>query len=358
MAAVRPFRAVRYARPSASVVAPPYDVVSPAEREVLLARDPCNVAHLTLAEDPDDAGALYREWLEAGVLIREHDEAMWVWEQRFVDHAGRERSRLGVVAALRAERYEARVVLPHERTHADAVRSRLGLLRAVGAHLEPLFFLYEGRPPVWPPSRDPELEAEGTRLWRCDDDAGVSAFFADRQLLIADGHHRYETALTHAAETGDDDPHVLAALFSTADPGLEVLATHRVFRDRPDARLDGEACDDLETALERLAREPAHRAAAVFYDGTAPRLVRGAEGELDVELVDRLGVEGIGYTIDARRAVRAVDSGEASCAAIVRPTPPDVVFETARQGRVLPQKATHFYPKLPSGLLFLPLQDA
>jgi uncharacterized protein (DUF1015 family) len=358
VAVVQPFRAVRYAHPSPAVVAPPYDVVSPAEREVLLARDPLNVAHLTLAADPHAAKALYREWLEAGVLIREHDEAMWVWEQRFTDHEGRERSRLGVVAALRAEPYEARVVLPHERTHADAVRSRLGLLRTVDAHLEPLFFLYEGRAPVSRPSRDPDLEAEGTRLWRCDGADDVAAFFADRQLLIADGHHRYETALAYAAETGDDDPRVLAALFSIDDPGLEVLATHRVFRDRPEAGLDGDPCDDLEAALEQLAREPTQRAAAVFYDGAAPRLVRGAEGELDVELVDRLGVEGISYTIDAERAVRAVDAGEASCAVLVRPTPADTVFETAREGRVLPQKATHFHPKLPSGLLFLPLRDA
>jgi uncharacterized protein (DUF1015 family) len=358
MAVVTPFRAVRYAHPSTAVVAPPYDVVSSAERKVLLARDPHNVAHLTLAEDPDVAGALYREWLDAGVLIREHDAAMWVWEQAFVDHRGRARSRLGVVAALRAEPYEARVVLPHERTHADAVRSRLRLLRAVASHLEPLFFLYEGSPPVAPPEREPDLDAEGTRLWRCDDAGRVSDFFAGRQLLIADGHHRYETALLHATETGDRDPRVLAALFSTGDPGLEVLATHRLFRDRPDVRVDGEVCDDLATALARLAQEPVHRAAAVVYDGGPPRLVRGAVDQLDVELVDRLGLEGIAYTIDVERAVNAVDAGEASCAVLVRPTPLDTVFETARRGRVLPQKATHFYPKLPSGLLFLPLRDA
>ena len=358
MADVQPFRAVRYARPSPAVVAPPYDVVSPEEREVLLGRDVHNVAHLTLAENAEEAGRLYRAWLAQGVLIHDESPAVWACEQSFRGADGASHSRFGVVASLRAVPYEQRVVIPHERTHAEPIQSRLRLLRAVRAQLEPLFFLYEGEPPLRAPERRPDLEAEGTRLWRLADGDLVSEFFQGRQVLIADGHHRYETSLAFAAETATGATRVLAVLVSTDDPGLEILAAHRVFSSRPDLTHQGERCRDLEAAMTRLAGETYERSAAVFYRAGSATLVRGAHGELDVELVDHAGLEGISYTIDLEEAVGRVDIGAADCAYLVRPTRIEDVFERARRGEVMPPKATHFFPKLTSGLLFHPLESA
>ncbi len=358
MADVQPFRAVRYARPSSTVVAPPYDVVSPDEREVLLRRDPHNVAHLTLADDEEEAGRLYRAWLAEGVLVHDDSPAVWACEQSFRGADGAPRSRFGVVASLRAEPYEHRVVIPHERTHAEPIQSRLRLLRAVRAQLEPLFFLHEGEPPLRAPERPPDLEADGTRLWRIADGGVVSGFFRGRQVLIADGHHRYETSLAFDAETATPGAaRVMAVLVSTADPGLEILAAHRVFSGRPDLAPDGVPCRDLEDAITRLAGESYERSAAVFYRGGSATLVRGPPGELDVELVGRAGLEGISYTVDRQEAVGRVDSGAADCAYLVRPTRIEDVFERARRGEVMPPKATHFFPKLTSGLLFHPLES-
>ena len=118
MADVAPFLAVRYTLPSPSVVAPPYDVISPAEREVLEARDPHNVVHLTLSDSEEEAGRLFRAWVDEGVLVRDEKPAVWALSQDYVGPDGIARTRAGIVASLRAEPYETRTVLPHERTHA------------------------------------------------------------------------------------------------------------------------------------------------------------------------------------------------------------------------------------------------
>ena len=355
MADVQPFRAVHYARASSAVVAPPYDVVLDDERERLLASDPHNVAHLTMAPDAAEAGRLYREWLAAGVLIREDRPAIWVLEQDVNGAHGAPQHRRGIVAALRAEQYERRIVIPHERTHAEPIASRLRLLRAARSQLEPLFFLYEGEAPVQAPDGPPDLEAGGTRLWRVEHAPALPTFFADRQVLIADGHHRYETTLAYAAEHGlPGDARVMAVLVSTDDPGLEILATHRLFAGRPELDPAGEPCSSLDDALARLAAEPWSHAAAVAYRRGVATLLRGRAGELDVELVGAFGLDGISYTVELPDAVARVDRGEADCALLVRPTRIVDVFERAQRGEVMPPKATYFYPKLTSGLLFLP----
>jgi uncharacterized protein (DUF1015 family) len=359
MADVAPFRAVRYARPGPSVVAPPYDVVSAGERDELAARDPHNVVRLTLAASEDDAGRLFRAWLADGVLVRDDEPAVWVLEQSYTGPDGVARVRTGLVASLLAEPYETGAVLPHERTHAAPKESRLRLLRAARAQLEPIFLLYDGAPPLTPPARGPDLAVDGTRLWRvagAEAEAACAAL-ADRQLLIADGHHRYETALAYAAAEGaPESGRVLAVLVSTADPGLEIFPTHRVFSGRGDIAPEGEDAGGPEEALARLGAEGHECGAAVAYAGGAARLVHGGAGELDVELVDRFGHDGIAYTPDWRDAVTRVDAGEADVAFLLRPTRIEDVFARARVGRVMPPKSTYFFPKLLSGLLFLPLE--
>jgi uncharacterized protein (DUF1015 family) len=352
VAEVKPFRAVRYGERAGSLetlVAPPYDVISPAQRDELAARNVHNVVHLTLPEDEAAAGASWRAWRKDGTLAEDEEPGYWWLSQDYVGPDGVARTREGLVAALKAEPYENRVVLPHERTHRGPKEGRLRLLREVQAQLEPLFFLYEGAPPARKPDREPDLYVEGARLWRLRPE-GIAEAFADRQLLIADGHHRYETALAYGEDTD-----VLAVLVSLDDPGLMIFPTHRVFEHEPAERLPAEErLGDPDAARRALEQVPSDRAAALLYrDGAFELTVDG--NELDVRLVDRLGHEGISYTADWDEAVRAVDSGAAEVAVLMRPTRIEDVFAVAQRGETMPQKSTYFYPKLVSGLLFLPL---
>jgi uncharacterized protein (DUF1015 family) len=349
MAVVKPFRAVRYdeevAGPLERLVAPPYDVIDDAQRDELMAQSPLNVVHLTLPESEDDAARLWREWISDGVLVREPEPSFWALEQSYVGPDGVARTRRGLVASLQPEPYEKRVVLPHERTHAGPKEGRLRLLRASGVHFEPIFLLYDGKPPFEFPSGPPDLETEGARLWRIPAD-GIEEAFEEKQLLIADGHHRYETALAYGAAW------IPVVLVSTDDPGLEIFPTHRIVQE-----VNGPPPDDLDlrSALAALEREPPDRAATVLYrpEGRIA-VVHGRKGELDVQLVESLASEGVSYTPSVDEAVGAVDSGRAAGAFIVRPMRIEDVFRFAEAGETLPQKTTYFYPKLLSGLLFHP----
>ena len=201
MAVVKPFRAERYdeskADPLERLVAPPYDVLSPEQREEYLARSPYNVVHLTLPDDEEQAGRDVTDWREQGVLARDQEPVYWLLSQDYVGPDGVSRTRTGLVASLRAEPYENGVVLPHERTHSGPKEGRLRLLRATRTELEPIFLLYEGDP-LRPPAREPDLQSGGDKLWRIED----APSFEGTELLIADGHHRYETAVAYAQEGG------------------------------------------------------------------------------------------------------------------------------------------------------------
>jgi uncharacterized protein (DUF1015 family) len=358
VADVTPFRAVRFAQPTAGVTAPPYDVLTPEALADYRSRDPHNVVHLTLNDSEEEAGRLFRAWLDEGVLVRDEEPSVWAVAQDYVGPDGVARRREGLVASLGVEPYATGTVLPHERTHAGPKKGRLRLLRAARAQLEPIFLLYDGEPPVTVPDREPDLATGDTRLWRLPGD-GVAEAFAGRQLLIADGHHRYETAVAYAAEQATpESARMMVVLVSTSDPGLEIFPTHRLFRGHDEA-LPPVAVGDSAApaaAVARLAALPYDVAHAVGYRRGATFPVVGHEGELDVELVERLvGHEGLGYTADLGEAVARVDAGEFDGALLLRATRIEDVFERARRGEVMPQKTTYFYPKLTSGLLFHPV---
>ena len=358
MAEVRPFRALRYdeakAGPLETLVAPPYDVIDDAERAKYAARSPYNVVHLTLAESEEQAARDFATWRAEGVLLREAADTFWALEQEYVGPDGVARTRRGLVGSLRIEPYENRVVLPHERTHRGPKEGRLRLLRAVRGQLEPIFLLYDADPAYEHPTGEPVLEAEGARLWRLEDDALAEAF-ATQQLLIADGHHRYETALAFHEEDGSEaSAYMLVVLVSTRDPGLMIFPTHRVVE-----RLDGDlpssnGAGDPRQALALLERQPRARSAAVVYTGGSARTVYGDEGELDPQLVERYASQ-VSYTAYADEAIAAVDEGRAEAAFLLRATRIEDVFAVAARGETMPQKSTYFYPKLLSGLLFHPL---
>jgi uncharacterized protein (DUF1015 family) len=360
MADVQPFRAVRYSRAAGrldDLVAPPYDAVSPDEREELYRRSPFNVVHVTLPDSAEEAGRVYRTWLANGVLEEDGDEAAWLMVDEYVGPDGVPRERHGVVASVAAEPYEAGVILPHERTHPRIRDDRLELLRELRVHPEPIFLLVDRAFDLEVPSRPAEVEVDGSRLWRLRD-FDLPTLVGDAELLIADGHHRYESTVELAREGPPGRSRIMALVVSTGDPGLHVFPTHRVFSGRPDLRKlgRGEELLSLDAALARLGSLSHDRSAAAAYRAGGVELVWGREGELDVELVDRHGLEGIGYTPRLAEAVAAVDSGAADVAFLLREPLVDDVFATARRGERMPQKSTYFFPKPLSGLLFHPLE--
>jgi uncharacterized protein (DUF1015 family) len=351
VATVRPFRALRYdesvAGPLALLVAPPYDVLSAAGRAELLARHPRNVVHLTLPDSEEQAARDLAAWREQGVLVEEPEPAYWWLSQDYTGPDGVARRREGFVAALRLEPYENRVVLPHERTHAGPKEGRLRLLRATRTQLEPIFLLWDGTIEV-NGLGEPDLVAEESgvtsRLWRLGAEFGdaLSEELRDAQLLIADGHHRYETALAfHEEDGGERSAWMMVVIVPTDQEGLTIFPTHRLAES-----VNGAEGTPIDPPGEELPGP------VLYRDGRYELL----EGEgLDPEVVDRIAPRGVTYTPSAAEAVATVDRGEAEAAFLLRPTLIEDVWEVARRGDVMPQKSTFFYPKLTSGLLFFPL---
>jgi uncharacterized protein (DUF1015 family) len=349
VATVKPFRAVRYdvrkAGPLESLVAPPYDVLDAAARDAYLARSPYNVVHLTLPDDYEETGRLWRSWLEDGVLAHEEEPALWWLSQTYEGPDGVVRTREGLVCSLRLEPYESRVVLPHERTHDGPKEGRLKLLRAVRAEVEPIFLLYDGavEGPAGPPDVEVELEGVQNRLTRIA--AEPPPELAESRLLIADGHHRYETALAFHHEDGSEaSAWLMVVVVPSEQEGLTIFPTHRIAR-----RVGG--TDGAEPADE-APLELLQRSAVLYRNGRAYRL---PEAEVDAALVERFEPAGVTYTPHAQEAIAAVDSGEAEAAFLLRAPTVEQVRAIAERGETMPQKSTYFYPKLPSGLLFHPL---
>ena len=355
MAEIKPFRAVRYderaAGPLASLIAPPYDVIDAAARDRYRAASPHNVVHLTLADEASEAAALWNAWRADGALVRDEEPAFWWLAQDYVGPDGVARRRDGLVCALRVEPYSARVVLPHEKTHAGPKEGRLRLLRAVRADVEPIFLLYGGElePPAGEAAVDVDLDGVRNRLWQMPGDP--SAALAEAQLLIADGHHRYETALAfHAEDRTDESAWLLVVICPTAQDGLTIFPTHRIV-----GRLDPVDGEPAATVEEALALLPEGRSGAVVYRRGHVTVAEGEPGEPDAALVERLDPHDVTYTAHAEEAIATVEDGTADAALIVRPTPIELVWEIALRGETMPPKSTYFFPKLPSGLLFMPL---
>jgi len=439
MADVRPFPGIRYAAPAdlAALVTPPYDVISPEAQARYYERDPHNIIRLELGRDePGDddlnnrytrAAATFAEWRLHGVLAQDAP-ALYLYEQRFTA-AGREHTRTALMARVRLEPWEAGVVLPHERTLAKPKDDRLKLLRATAANLSPIMALYDDPAAELatllaplreaPPAADLTDEAgEGHRLWQSADPAlaeRVAAFFQDRQLYIADGHHRYETALTYRdeqralrRELDADDPanFTFMALAAVEDPGLVVLPTHRILTGLDPLRvaelgefgshffditpLDTEAVDDTLAALAAAGRggrpafvvvgpngmltfrlSDAGRAAMAQLPAGEDVGSSDAWRALDLaalhELILRRGLgvtpeqvragEHVSYTRSAEAALDAVRARPDGTvlAVLVNPTPPAAIRDVARAGDRMPQKSTYFYPKLITGLVINPV---
>jgi uncharacterized protein (DUF1015 family) len=338
---VTPFRALRYepeiAGPLGALVAPPYDVISESERADYLARSPYNIVHLTLPDSPTEAGATLAAWQAAGALRRD-EQAFWWVAQEYTGPDGVARTREGFAASVEVTPYEAGQVLPHERTHAGPKEGRLRLLRATRTQLEPIFLIYDADEPFSRPAGDPLLAvSEGgvrTRMWRIEE----PAVEIGTPLLIADGHHRYETAVAFRAE----DPtatHTFAILVSSRAPGLQIFPTHRV--------------------VQRLGAVPGEEVAGpgsgvtLYRDGRYLRVESG--DDFGPRVVESFAPEGVTYTASADEAIATVDRGDAVAAFLLEPVTIEQVAAFAHEGETMPQKSTFFSPKLTSGLLLYPL---
>jgi uncharacterized protein (DUF1015 family) len=396
------------------VIAPPYDVISPEDRTELEARSPYNVVRIDLpvGEDPYELAAeQLTTWRKQGVIVRDEQPAIWVLEQDYTGPDGSLRQRRGFLARVRVEEYGPGRIRPHERTHPGPKEDRLKLTRATQANLSPIFSLFDDpdetvtkalaritKTEPWGHATD----EDGTvnRLWRTADPGSIAEITGaakPAELLIADGHHRYETARVYAEEVGGEGPerYVLMCLVALEDPGLTVFPTHRLLRDlRPDQH------ETLATALrtnfeiERLSdatdlapaygqpvsfgyidahfRQPFRLtlkdqaiADAVLEDHAEPYrrldtavlealILKGALNMTDEDIDHMTGLD---YARDFADALQLVESGARDAAFFVAPTPIEEVRAVAAAGESMPPKSTYFFPKVPTGLVFNPLTE-
>jgi uncharacterized protein (DUF1015 family) len=338
---VRPFRALRYdeaaAGPLDRLVAPPYDVIDSTMLRDYLARSPYNVVHLTLGESAEASARDLADWRREGVLA-ETEPAYWWVAQDYVGPDGVARTREGFAASVEATPYEAGQVLPHERTHAGPKEGRLRLLRATRTQLEPIFLLYDADPVLARPEGEPAMDVTDagvrTRVWP----VSGGEIDIETPLLIADGHHRYETAVAFREEE-PSATHTFAILVSSRSPGLEIFPTHRIVQEVGD--VPGEPVDGPGEGV------------TVYRDGRYLRVA--TDDDFGPRVVESFSPAGVTYTPYAEEAVAAVDRGEAEAAFLLQPVTVEQVARFAHAGETMPQKSTFFYPKLTSGLLFHPL---
>jgi uncharacterized protein (DUF1015 family) len=436
MAEVLPFRGVRYnpelIADMAEVVTPPYDVISPEEQEGYHLRHPNNVIRLILgkAQQGDQgqsdihlrAARYFQQWMAENILVQDDQPAFYLTRVTF-SHGSSVVSRYGIIGRVRLEPFEKGVVLPHERTFSKVKSERLQLMQACHANFSPIFGLYADgngtleRLTAVAHTRTADLDfidSKGLshKVWRILDrelQDHVTASLRDQCIFIADGHHRYETALNYrnwvkTHTPGFDASHpanfVMMSLSSLNDPGMVILPAHRL--------LKGVSTQDMDSLLEKAGQyfdiqsfslgsgmEPAlcdfdaalagsadrnaigiyirHRSALdvlVLRNGVMKTLfgkeLPEALLDLDVNVLTRLimaellgfnqerldDATKIGYATTSRAAVQAVDGGQADLALILNPTRIEQVQRVAKEGLIMPRKSTYFYPKVGSGLVF------
>jgi uncharacterized protein (DUF1015 family) len=419
MADVQPLEALHYdqakAGPLQDLVAPPYDVIDPEQRAELAARSPYNVVRVDLPEGDDpyqEAARLFQLWQDEQAVVPD-GPAFWALVQDYTGPDGRKLTRRGIFARVRVTEYGPGKIRPHERTHPGPREDRLRLTRATKANLSPIFSLYDDpEQRAWralePHTQDaPWGEArddDGTvnRLWRIDDPQAIDEVqdaLEPTELLIADGHHRYETARVYADEIGGEGPHryVLMCLVALQDEGLTVFPTHRLLTDVKDPAMQ----EGLGATLKQLFEiERIEQSQLRPPDGSGPlqlgymdshfkqafRLTLKDQAvadealkefpepyrHLDTAILEALIIKGpaglsdddidhkhgLDYSRTDDEALEMVLDGRADCAFFLRSSPVQQVRDIAAAGVNMPPKSTFFFPKVPTGLVFNPVGPA
>jgi len=409
------------------MLAPPYDIISPTQRRELLEQDPHNVVRIELPADlgsagPEDyaaAAAIAADWRRDGILVKDAEPTVTVHQMRWTDAEGQARSATGLLVRLKLEEYGTDAgVLPHERTHGGPKEDRYQLLEATQLNTSPLIFLAGSDPAatsaaLLPLTQQPPdasaTTADGVahQVWirTSDDAAAVLDLMAAEPVTIADGHHRYETALKYRADrhrdAADDDStwDYLLALIYPLDQSPPALPTHRVIRGRPCGQdllerlrpyFSVEPLPDRSALVARMAEpvdlEPGATGTGrigLYTNGTAAMLTvdrSATDALLDADLsesskgldvnalsvaIDRAygddpatmaGDGRLWYVKDAQVATQQVEDEEASASFLLDGMPPAAIPSVAEAGEVMPQKSTYFDPKAPTGLVISPLE--
>lgn len=404
MARIYPFQPFRYtekAGPIENLVTQPYDKISPDMQRRYLSLSPYNLVRIILGERKDGdsetdnvytrAAGRLNDWIATGILAQDSAPGIYAYFQEFtVPDTGERLVRKGFIALGQLEDYSAGVVHPHERTLAGPKKDRLELLRHTRAHTEQLFLLY----PDPSGAIDQLLDQAATskplveiadeygaihRVWKIKDASSIQQLMADKKLLIADGHHRYETALAYSRENPDvaGADRVVMTFVNMHSPGLQILATHRIVNGIPAEGFPDEflraVADDFQVEeigsvakLQQAWQESEGRTiiGAAIGNRLFSLTERDAVNELDVRILhERILGKALGIGEEAvkheknLRYVRGIDAaieqargGAAQIAFLLKPTSIQQVADTSFGGGVMPQKSTDFYPKLLSGL--------
>ncbi len=424
MAEIRPFRALRYGLEMAgkidTLVCPPYDIISGPQREALLEKNPFNMVRLELPVGSDpygEAARTLKSWLKTGVLKQDMDEGVYLYEEGFT-YKGETKKLFGMICLVRLEEFASGVVLPHEETLSKAKEDRFLLTSATGCNFSAIYCLYhdgnhitrrrlENLMRTCAPRYDFSDGESSHRLWVINDTVAISALredFSPRKLYIADGHHRYETALRYRDSLREqcvfcpEADYVMMFLTDMENPGLAVFPTHRLVKglERFDeaALLSGcekwfqvegaQSREETEALLDEHYEKGLH-AFGFFAGGEWSILTLRDESvmekflpkrspacrALDVSVLHTLVLENLlsigkdsmaaqknlTYTRSAEEAEASVRAGESQCCFLLNPTRVEEIAAVAAAGEKMPQKSTYFYPKLTTGLVMNPIRQ-
>ncbi len=422
MAVIKPFRGMRFDTGKAgelkTLCCPPYDIISEDERKAFIAQNEYNVIRLELPREGEDvyahAGEVLDMWRAKGILLHEDKPAVYIYEMEFNAYNKR-RSVKGIIARVKVEEFSKGVILPHEFTLSKAKTDRFNLMKATNCNFSQIYALYMDDEHTTLKTIDAQSEGDAAyqftdddnithRLWVVTDEALIAkltADFADRKLYIADGHHRYETALNYRdycrengiSKEGDAQDYQMMFLVDMEHPGLIVFPTHRLVRDLKDFDKNKvlSGCEqyfeikkfgdvsNMNTALGESYREG--RKSFAFYCGKGEWYlmtlrdistmaavlpdVSPASQQLDVSVLHSLvlqktmGIDrenmanqiNLTYTKFFEEAILGVDKGEFQCSFILNPTRVTEIRDVAAAGEKMPQKSTYFYPKMITGMV-------
>ena len=422
MAEIKPFKGMRFDTDKAgelkTLCCPPYDIISEDERKAFIAENPYNVIRLELPREGEDvyahAGEVLDRWRDKGVLLHEDRPAVYVYEMEFNAYNTR-KSVKGFIARVKVEPFSKGVILPHEFTLSKAKTDRFNLMKATNCNFSQIYALYMDSDHTTLQTIDAQSQGDADyqftdddrithRLWIITDEAVIAkicADFTDRKLYIADGHHRYETALNYRdycrengiSKEGDAQDYQMMYLVDMEHPGLVVFPTHRMVRDLASFSKHNvlAGCQEyfeiekytsvgnMNTLLGEKYR--AGKKAFAFYcgkgewylltlrdlavmDAVLPAL-SPASRQLDVSVLHTLVLEktmgidkenmanqiNLTYTKFFEEAILGVDKGQFQCAFILNPTRVTEIRDVAAAGEKMPQKSTYFYPKMITGMV-------
>lgn len=427
MAIIKAYKGLRFNCEKAGkideLVCPPYDIINDEQREGYIQTNPHNIIRLELPKGENrytQASEILESWLNDGILVKEDKPAIYIYEEEFTAY-GERKSIKGIICRVKIEEFSKGVILPHEFTLSKAKEDRLNLMKSTNCNFSQIYSLYmdEGENTLGKidalSAKEADIhltDGEGVthRMWIITDENAISEIcddFTERKLYIADGHHRYETALNYRnyqrengnAVEGDACDYQMMMLVDMEHPGLVVFPTHRLVRDLADFNAEKamESCEEyfditeyndistIESNLMELYNQG--EKAYAFYSGNKsykllvlksmdiiekllPNASKATQ-ELDVTVLHTLILEkvfgidpenmakqiNLTYTKIFDEAISSVDSGKAQCAFILNPTRVSEIRDVASNGEKMPQKSTYFYPKMITGLVMNQLED-